>query len=148
MIRELRKEDLYLFKELSTMYKTNFYELYNVDNIFDNKIERVFVYEDKYDLKGFILIEKCFETLSILHLFVSPDYRKQRIGSLLLDYVLSDTGIQNVILEVDVNNEPAINLYKKFDFKIINTRKKYYGQTDAYVMEKKVQNEIYQDISN
>ena len=41
-----------------------------------------------------------------------------------------------IILEVASNNEPAINLYKKCGFKIINIRKKYYKNIDALVMEK------------
>ena len=39
-----------------------------------------------------------------------------------------------ITLEVAVNNEPAISLYKKFGFEIISTRKNYYDNVDAYLM--------------
>ena len=39
------------------------------------------------------------------------------------------------------DNDVAINLYEKFGFKIIHTRKKYYGKKDAYVMERVIENE-------
>ena len=61
----------------------------------------------------------------------------------MIDYILSDTEIENVILEVNINNKPALNLYQKLGFNIINIRKGYYNGEDAYIMEKKVQNEKY-----
>ena len=44
--------------------------------------------------------------------------------------------IEQIILEVNTENEAAINLYKKFNFRIIHTRKKYYQTGDAYIMER------------
>lgn len=42
-----------------------------------------------------------------------------------------------ITLEVNVKNIPAINLYKKYNFKILGTRKKYYNNKfDAYIMTK------------
>ena len=38
---------------------------------------------------------------------------------------------------VNTENLPAVNLYKKFGFKILGTRKKYYNNKfDAYIMTK------------
>ena len=42
------------------------------------------------------------------------------------------------MLEVNTENIAAINLYKKFNFEIINTRKKYYEGKDAYIMERRI----------
>ena len=36
--------------------------------------------------------------------------------------------------KVDVNNKNAIKLYQKFGLEIINTRKDYYENSDAYLM--------------
>ena len=45
------------------------------------------------------------------------------------------TKIQRAYLEVRVRNNVAINLYKKFGFETISTRKGYYKDgEDAYVM--------------
>ena len=40
-----------------------------------------------------------------------------------------------MLLEVRCDNINAIKLYKKYNFKIINIRKNYYENNDAYVME-------------
>lgn len=141
MIRELNIHDLESFKKLSNEYKCNFQKLYNLESLISNKYEKVYVYEKQHEILGFILIEKTFEVLSVLHLYVAKNYRKLGIASLLIDFILSDVNIKRVILEVRVDNQPAINLYKKHGFNIIHTRKKYYKDVDAYVMEKRVQNE-------
>ena len=43
-----------------------------------------------------------------------------------------------ITLEVAVNNEPAISLYKKFGFREVALRKFYYGDEDGILMEKQV----------
>lgn len=141
MIRELQKNDIINFKNLCEEYKDNYFKLYNIPNIFDNKNQKIYIFEQDNILVGFIHVEKTYEILSILHIYINKKYRNQNKALLLIDYILSDTDIETIILEVNVNNIPAINLYKKLGFKIINTRKKYYNGIDAYIMEKKVQNE-------
>ena len=37
-------------------------------------------------------------------------------------------------MEVNQNNIPAINLYKKYGFNILGTRKKYYNNTDDAII--------------
>lgn len=141
MIRKINSNDLDEFRIIVKEYKDNYYELYNINNILDNKYQQIFIYKQANKIIGFIHIEKLYETLSILHVFISKEYRNQNKATLLMDYVLSNPDIENVILEVNVNNKPAINLYQKLGFNIINTRKGYYNGEDAYIMEKKVQNE-------
>lgn len=139
MIKELQVADLNNFKILCEEYKANFFDLYNISNIFNNPFQKIYVYEQSKELVGFIFVEKLYETLNILHIYITSAYRNQKKASLLLDYVLSDSSIENIILEVNVNNKPAIKLYEKFGFQIINIREKYYNGIDAYVMEKRVQ---------
>ena len=55
--------------------------------------------------------------------------------------ITSSTPKMTFLLEVAVDNDVAIKLYEKFGFKIIHTRKKYYGKKDAYVMERADVNE-------
>jgi ribosomal-protein-alanine N-acetyltransferase len=46
-------------------------------------------------------------------------------------------------LEVRVGNTPAVNLYKKLDFKVIRTIGDYYADgEDAYVMNRKIQSDL------
>ena len=61
--------------------------------------------------------------------------RNKKIASLLVDYFLSQNN-KRIILEVRESNLPAIKLYKKFNFVIINIREKYYGNENAIIMER------------
>jgi ribosomal-protein-alanine N-acetyltransferase len=69
---------------------------------------------------------------------VHPDYRNQGLGQLML-YALLNAAYQRELkwatLEVRVSNRVAIELYKKFQFKEVGIRKRYYSdQEDALVL--------------
>ena len=81
------------------------------------------------------ILEEAHITLLAIH----PDYRRQGLGTLLLLNLLEDAiarKLQWATLEVNVNNKKALNLYQKFGFKIVGTRKKYYQSTgdDASIL--------------
>jgi len=47
----------------------------------------------------------------------------------------SHYGAQEVVLEVRVSNEPAINLYRGIGFKVVRILRRYYADgEDAYLM--------------
>ena len=47
-----------------------------------------------------------------------------------------DNNIKNITLEVKEDNIAAINLYKKYGFKKVSTREKYYDGINGILMEK------------
>ncbi|MBA4376863.1 MAG: hypothetical protein C0401_11930 [Anaerolinea sp.] len=60
----------------------------------------------------------------IAHLAVDARFRKQGIGQALMERAITETrehGLSKLALEVEIGNDPAIQLYQKMDFKIINT---------------------------
>ena len=69
---------------------------------------------------------------------VLPEFRRKGIASGLLKVLCgtcSINGIQDIELEVRVSNTAAIELYKRFGFKITGVRKGYYQDgEDAYNM--------------
>ena len=70
---------------------------------------------------------------------VRKTHRGQGIGELLIIGAVEASKLLNcrtVTLEVRVSNEVAQNLYKKYGFKIVGRRKRYYSdnQEDAYLM--------------
>ena len=52
--------------------------------------------------------------------------------------IAEDNNVDNITLEVRVSNMIAINLYKKYGFREVATRKYYYGDEDGILMEKQV----------
>ena len=91
---------------------------------------------------GFLLVSQLAPEAEILTFAVRPEWRRQQIGTQLLQHFLatSKDQITTVFLEVDCENQAAIELYQAFDFKRIATRPAYYhhfqkAPTDAWVMQ-------------
>lgn len=81
--------------------------------------------------------------LHIDNLAVRPIYRERGLGSILLGYILNEGLIMEctkVLLQVEVTNRVAINMYKRAGFHIITRLRSYYQRKkrpngDAYLMQ-------------
>lgn len=94
-------------------------------------------------IKGVLLFSKIYDRIEIEYVIVSQEYFNKHIGSNLMQYLINYSikhNMKNITLEVNVNNNRAINLYRKFDFEEISRRKNYYGEEDAIVMIRKFDN--------
>ncbi|MFW9941626.1 MAG: GNAT family N-acetyltransferase [Candidatus Thorarchaeota archaeon] len=97
---------------------------------------------NKNDLIGFIIvIRDRLDRVNIINFLINPRFQNKGHGTLLLKNTLQRItqleDIKRVVLNVQVNNTPAIKLYEKFNFKkepdkIVN----YYPSGEsAYFME-------------
>ena len=108
-----------------------------------SSVSKCFVYEEDEEIVGFILIDLFDDRAEVIDIAVSLLYRNKKIGDKLLKHIIEickNKGCENITLEVKVNNQPAIKLYKNNGFKILSIRKKYYsnGTLDAYLMIRKL----------
>ena len=138
MIYKFTNNDINDVNNLGTLLNKDFIKLFHINNL--NKNEIIYVYKEKSKVIGFIHISILFETIDILNIVVDEKYQKKHIALSLMEYMLNNIPINvvNIMLEVSENNLKAINLYKKFNFLEINRRKKYYGDNDAIIMERKI----------
>lgn len=77
----------------------------------------------------------------LMNFAVHPEFRNQKIGSTLLDTMLSNLKqrAQNrIYLEVRASNIGAIAFYEKSKFKKTGMIKHFYGDEDAITMERKI----------
>ena len=118
---------------LGKLINNNFDKVNNIENIINKK--EIIGYYDNESLVGFLIFNKNYEILDLLYIVVEPIYRSNGIGSKLVEYLLNIKDYEKILLEVRCDNINAIKLYKKYNFKIINIRKNYYENNDAYVME-------------
>lgn len=85
------------------------------------------------------LWEPCEEG-HITNIVTKLDKRGNKIATKMLEELLKiakTKKLKSVTLEVNVNNNIAINLYKKYDFKEVGKRPKYYNNIDdALIMTK------------
>lgn len=137
MIRFINLNDIDFLNSWLKDFDSNFSNHYDLKYYLNNKDIYVCLgYELNKKIVGFILAMKLFDESEILILYVDKLFRKKGIAKKLINYLISPINSKSILLEVSNENLPALNLYDKFGFKIINIRKKYYQDSDAYVMRK------------
>ena len=140
MIRSAKEKDIEAINILGKLVNKDFVKLFNMKEILEEEFSKVFVVEEKNKIIGFLHITELYETIDIINIVIDANNRHKGMATLLMDYMISDARpeVEIVTLEVATNNEAAINLYQKFGFEIISTRKSYYSGIDAYLMGKRM----------
>ena len=139
-------------KDLNKIYKLEKQTFGN--DAFSKDMLSKLITQDAYFLKlvlnkkiiGFIIAlhdEK--DRINIINLLISKKYRRNGYGTILLkrsiDIFKKLDEIDRIVLNVKVTNSIAIDLYRKFNFKIIDEVENYYSQMEnAYLMELKLYN--------
>jgi ribosomal protein S18 acetylase RimI-like enzyme len=94
------------------------------------------------DVAGFIVTELSAEIGHVITLDVLESYRRQNVGSLLLETAERDAGQQGgriMVLETATRNKAAIAFWKKHGYRQFVTIKNYYGDgLDAFRMHKMI----------
>ena len=136
MVRYANVYDIPRINELSSLLNDNFSMVNNINEMVEDKNSKVLVYEEDDMVVGFITATDLKETCDILSLVVDPKYRNKMVATNLLDYLISelDENLKLITLEVASKNIAAIKLYEKFGFEVVNVRKNYYKDDDAYLM--------------
>lgn len=141
MIRKLKIEDIKQVEELGNLLTPNFSKTNNLKEMENNQFTKILVYEEEKTIKGFLMYTELEETTDIVDIIVKEEERQKGIASCLMDYMLSDLkeSVKLLTLEVRKSNTPAIALYKKFGFEVVNIREKYYRDgEDAYLMGRRI----------
>ena len=104
-----------------------------------NPYLKIITYVEKDKIIGFLLYSLIYDRIEIEQFEVITKERRKGIGDKLLKYLIEkyqDTDIKNITLEVKEDNIIAISLYKKYGFKKVSTREKYYDGINGLLMEK------------
>ena len=102
-----------------------------------NLNSQYFVAKLKEEVVGFVGILTIIDEVNIMNIVVRKNSRNLGIGSFLLENVIDFSKQKKaslITLEVNETNLPAINLYKKYNFKQVGLRKKYYNNTDNAIL--------------
>ena len=136
MIRLATKSDIKKINEIGNSFNKEFSKLFNLESSLKNALNIIIVYEEENIIKGFLYAQNFDDNIDLLEIVVDTIYQKNNIGTRLINYLIDNYCFHNktITLEVSVNNEKAIGLYKKLGFKVVNIRKKYYHNSDAYLM--------------
>ena len=136
-IQKMTKQHLNQIKDI---LQEQFDEFWNA-NVLENELENplsdylVAIYND--EVVGYVGIWKPDDEAHITNIVTKKDKRENHIGTKMLEEIINLARKQNltcVTLEVNEHNESAIKLYKKFNFKEVGKRTKYYNNTDDAII--------------
>ena len=139
MIRDLTINDIEEYEKLGFIINDKFNTLFNLNNVLNNKNEKVYGFFDNNKLVGFIHISISFDVFDIVNIVVNEKYRNKGVGTSLLDYIINKhKECKKIMLEVRESNINAIEFYTNKGFELVNKRKKYYGNEDALILKRDV----------
>lgn len=139
-IYEMTKLDLEEIKN----EMTEFDDFWNCDILkseLESKDTIYLVAKENDNIVGFAGIWIAPFEIDIMNIAVRKDMRNKKIASMLMEKLLKisrNSGKEEITLEVNENNIPAIKLYEKFMFEKVGIRKKYYKDGDAIIMTRKL----------
>lgn len=137
-IEKMTKEHLDKIKE---NLKEDFDEFWN-ENVLKNELENpastyIVAVDEQNNIVGYAGIWQPIDEAHITNIVTKKDKRRNKIGTRMLEELIKvakEKKLKDITLEVNVNNIPAINLYKKYNFKEVGIRKKYYNNTDDAII--------------
>ncbi|MGN1310777.1 MAG: ribosomal protein S18-alanine N-acetyltransferase [Clostridia bacterium] len=133
------------FNALSDILISDFDDFWN-ENILKSELQNPFstyiMAKLGNKIVGFAGMIDTIDQMEITNIVVKKDYRKNGIGNILLNRLISlakENKKTEIILEVNENNISAIKLYEKNGFRKCGLRKRYYNNTDnAIIMNLKI----------
>jgi len=106
---------------------------------FDSGLYDFFVAEIGGEIIAYGFIQWCLDEGNICNIATKTEFRNKGYASGILNIMLAaakEKGVTSLSLEVNENNLPAINAYKKAGFTEIHRRKNYYGSDSALILQK------------
>ena len=130
-------QDLENIKDCLLTNFDNFWSYNILKQELENGKSKYFVAKQENEIVGFAGILLIIDQVNIMNIVVKKDKRNFGIGSLLLEEIIRYSKIHNatsITLEVNEKNIPAIKLYKKYGFKQVGLRRKYYNNEDNAIL--------------
>lgn len=139
MISEMKLEDLNKIKDI---LETDFDEFWNYETLKDeleSDFSKYFIAKQNDEIVGFAGLKIIVDEADLMNIVTKKYYRHNGIASKIMNELINYcklNRIKCITLEVNVQNSIAINFYKKYNFKEVGLRKKYYENTyDAILMK-------------
>lgn len=141
-IQKMTKEHL---DEIKDILITEFDEFWNAEVLekeLENPLSTYIVAISDKQVVGYAGLWQPLDEGHITNIVTRLNKRGNKVATKMLEELIEIAKARSlncVTLEVNVHNEIAINLYKKYDFKEVGKRPKYYNNIDdALIMTKEI----------
>lgn len=137
LIETMKHSDLKKIKENLESDFDDFWDITTIQEELNcsNSIYIVSKYQE--EILGFAGIKVILDEAELMNIVTRKNSRNLGIASLMLEYIIDlckKRKIKRINLEVNTKNSIAINLYKKYNFKEVGLRKKYYNNTEDAIL--------------
>lgn len=141
MIITIEKMTLEHLEKIKENLKEDFDEFWN-ENVLKSELENpvstyIVAIDEQNNVIGYAGIWQPIEEAHITNIVTKKDKRKNKVATKMLEELIriaTQRKLKDVTLEVNINNIPAINLYKKYNFKEVGLRKRYYNNMDDAII--------------
>ena len=130
MIEEVKKNNIDILNNSFTKKD------YILNELSNNPFGKIIILKEDNEIIGYIYYSDIYERVEINQIEINFIHRNCGKGDFLLKKLIESVD-KNISLEVNVNNIPAIKLYKKNGFIEKAIRKGYYQGIDGILMERK-----------
>ena len=128
-------------EKIKEKLKENFDEFWN-ENVLKSELENpastyIVAVDEQNSVIGYAGIWQPIDEAHITNIVTKKDKRNNKIGTKMLEKLINiakERNLKEITLEVNVNNIIAINLYKKYNFKEVGRRKRYYNNMDDAII--------------
>lgn len=141
IIRKMKPEDVSSIARLEQICFSDPWSENSIKTELHNPLSYWLVADDNGSIAGYVGSQSVLDSADMMNIAVAPEYRRQGIGRMLINSLISYLQEQNVIallLEVRVSNTDAISLYQKLGFEQVGRRPRYYHnpREDALIFRK------------
>lgn len=136
VIRKAKIDDVSIIEKIENDCQYDIYSPNLIRSAIEDEYTVNFIIFDNDIPVGYISAQILFEECELFKIIVKKSYRRLGIAVILIDYLkeyLNKNNINKIFLEVRKDNLPAIKLYEKCNFKLINIRRGYYNGVDALI---------------
>lgn len=137
LVRKFNPKDLKRVHEIESMSFNRSYGINMFQQLYDMGVGFLVAEEEGYVI-GYVIFWIKYENQGhIISIAVDKNYRRMKAGTQLLVKaisILSLLRLDTIYLEVNENNDSAIEFYKSFNFKVDRTVPGYYDNGDGAIV--------------
>lgn len=141
-VRKAEEKDLERISEIEKLCFDKPWTKEMVESSFSDDMNALWVADTAEGIAGYLLAF-CMPTVNaeIYRIATDPQFRRNKVAHNLINFMLcycNLIGAEKILLEVNANNIPAIELYKSFNFLEDGRREKYYDNKDDAILMSRV----------
>ena len=127
--------------KIHNLYFDNKWQTNDIENMNSTENYSFIIIKDGNKTAAYLISYDTSDSIDLFEIAVDSSYQGQGMGTILLKTLSEKNRNRDIFLEVSEDNEKALLLYKKNNFKQISIRKNYYkSNKSAIIMVRKYDN--------